>query len=266
MTPGELSANVLGEVAEDHPNVLHDLPATDYHALPGISSSMIRKLARAPEYLLEEPASSPAIVAGSIMHALVIEQREDFLVFDGPPSERTKATKAFREAAAKVDLPLLLPGEAKMYRQSAKEVRQRLEGALKGQYRTEVSLVSHEAGKRVLRARLDMLEVQTGEIVDFKFTTRNIHEWHWVFKDKRYDLQVAHYVDLATRLGLSGLRPRFVFIVVNIGPPLLMRKISISAAAIAGYRNEWLQRVEEMRARAEARDWTSAVSEEVWEA
>ena len=100
----------------------------------------------------------PQAVIGSIMHALVIEQTEVFNVFDGPPSERTKATKAlqggrrgFRPAPAAARR-----GEV-LYRGAAKEVRHRLEGVLSGDHRTEVSLVRHDGGKDVLRARLDVL-------------------------------------------------------------------------------------------------------------
>ena len=241
MTPTELSAKVLGKVAADHPSASYDMPMADYHDMPGISSSMVRNMARAPEFLLHEPTLGPQAVIGTIMHSLVIEQKEVFNVFDGPPSERTKATKAYREADEKSDLPLLLPAEAKLYRSSAKEVIRRLEAVLSGEHRTEVSLVHHDGGSKVLRARLDVLIENRGEIIDFKFTGRNISEWQWVYRDKRYDLQVAHYVDIASRLGLVPLSARFVFVVVNIGPPLLMRKIVISSAAMAEYRVEWLQ-------------------------
>ena len=54
-------------------------------------------------------------------------------------------------------------------------------------------------------------------------------------------------MDIASRLGLVPLSARFIFIVVNIGPPLLMRKIVISSAAMAEYRTEWLRLVTEMR-------------------
>lgn len=139
-----------------------------YRALPGLNWSMLKHLVLGSPLHYRHALDSPddnttGRLIGRAVHALVLEGREDFAVWDG--DRRGKAWQEYRDAHAGVDI--LRATEAATVRAMAEAVLRHPHAvaALEGQ--REVSL-TWERGGRACKGRLDCLTADG--VTDLKST------------------------------------------------------------------------------------------------
>jgi len=206
------------------PGVYHNMPAAEYHSSPGLSKSMMGKLAKSPAHLkawMDNPSEeTPAMRTGTLVHMCVLEPDQWGLMIDEPQCD--KRTTEGKQMWSEFDRSV--PKNRRLYkgeRQHAEAIRDALYANpvvddLLAAGRSEVSLFARHNSGTLLRCRLDRLSPDA--IIDIKTTvdaspeafTRNVCSM-------LYHLQDAHYLDLAERCGLSV--KRFMFIAVEKNPP-----------------------------------------------
>lgn len=224
-----------------------DIPAEQYHALPGVSQSMLKELRdRSPAHLrwrLDHPQpSTPAQVLGAAVHDCVLlpDSFDRAWVRGIEGDGRTKAVKEAREAlmAEHPEATVLKPEDydtcmaIRNAIASHPKARQLLIGD------AELSAVwTDERTGLLCRGRYDLLGHKTGTIVDLKTTlcasTTAFSRSIWQYG---YHIQAAHYLAGAHALRLPY--DRFAFVAVEKAPPYAVALFELAMPAIADGRRE----------------------------
>lgn len=208
----------------------------DYHSdLTHIGSTMIREYRRSPAryrdlYVtrtIERDPPSPAMVLGSLTHALIDDKdawQTEFLLADGCNSRRGKAWDAYAEEAARRGLTPILEEQLATAKAMASSVLTHPLAAqlLGGNGPVEQAIRwQHPCGLK-LKCKPDkvLLDPACDIVIDLK-TSRDPGPDAWprlAYWAYQYHLQAALYLDGVASLG--GHRPGdFVFIVVGNDAP-----------------------------------------------
>lgn len=216
------------------PNVIHDMPAADYHAHPAVSKSVLDKIARSPLHarayldgVRDEPTA--AMQFGTALHAAVLEPlrfANEYAVFDG--DRRTKDGKARYEALQASGTSIISAGDFDAITAMAVAVRNhRIAGSLLQDGVAEASVFwQHPPTGLELKCRPDYWIRERGLVVDIKTCedasptgfARSVAAY-------RYHVQAAHY-----RNGTGA--SRFVFIAIEKKAPYAVATYELDVAAL----------------------------------
>lgn len=210
--------------------IVRDMPETEYHAHPALSSTGARKLLQSPalyrHYISQPEDPKPAFDLGTLVHSRVLGVGAQIAVYPAAmlASNGAASTSAAKEWAAHQREAGLIPmkedaaeevlrmGEAVLAHTGARRI---LEAAPE----REVSLFATDPETGVdIRARFDIYgpecaDLKTCRDASPKGFTRAVWE-------HRYDVQAEHY--LKVRELVVGDRPRFRFIAVESSAPYLV--------------------------------------------
>lgn len=196
------------------PGTYNDLSNADYHAeTEWLSASQLK--AQLPE-LYTQPSGRDALDFGTALHAEVLGNGDPIQVYDYA-SWRSKAAEQAREEADGRGVTPVLTGDMKRITGMAKAVTghdqaRALLHDLPGD--SEVSLFVEDPDGQRFKARPDRLLTDAGVIVDLKSTIAKPGEKSLarVVVDRGYDVQAAHYLEVARLAGLEVDTFAFVFV------------------------------------------------------
>lgn len=209
--------------------VHEDIPEPTYHALPGLSSTGIKKMLDAPavfrQYQEQGEAPREAFDAGSAAHAKilgvgsgVIAYPDEHLTKSGNVSTK-KDTVTWAEEQRAAGLVPVSPGQIAAVNAMAEAVLAHPDaGPLLEHGMAEVSLIwdDPETGARC-RGRIDYVRTDT-LLVDLKTAeSPRPATWNYKAEDHGYFEQAVHYGN-GWEL-LTGVRARFLTVVVDKKPP-----------------------------------------------
>ena len=212
-----------------------DLPAADYHALPGASASQLRTLWQStPAHLkasLDEPReTTAAMMLGTLAHSVILEPDKPLPGIVIQPDEYepgkkwTNAAKVCKEWRAAQEQAGLLVLKADEYDavlgMSSAIADHQIAGPMLENGKPEVSLVTHDTANGIpVRARLDFVPDGAPFLADVK-TTQDASARG--FERKAYEsgfhIQAALYLALWNSL-TGETRTGFRFIVCEQKPP-----------------------------------------------
>lgn len=199
----------------DTPAKIVSLSEREYRAAEGLSQSLFKEFVKSPKHYIEalknpkEPTKD--MLFGTCFHAVML-QPDPFSVFavkkkvDGRTNEGKAYNKEFAEEnAGKIVIDEDEYANIKGMRESVlehPEVRMLYDKGIK----MELPII----GKRhcnngtdiILKGLLDMYDIETGYIYDFKKCQSADESFKWSVRDRRYDLQGIHYGWLITMCGL----------------------------------------------------------------
>lgn len=223
---------------------LYKVSDKDYHSLPYVSSSFLKKIVNESMYSAQESMKNPievelendsknltALTFGTAFHELVLDPEQfvkNFVYIPRGYDGRTKEGKAFKEEYAnhhwinQVD-QLKLEGMA--YNLNDNEIYQEYkEGGL-----TEIACFWVDKETRLqCKAKFDLINRDKG-ILDLKSTRvtdiSNDTKLFWEYRDYGYDIQARHYLAglLATT---ENTIPHFMFTFVQKTKPFDSRNVS----------------------------------------
>lgn len=250
---------VLAEPAIMHG--VYDIPADQYHASPGLSSSGARKLLT---------PSCPAIFdyergqgekhrrvfdIGTVAHTILLGTGSEPHVVDADNYLTKLAKKDRDEAYARGDVPLL-PDEFDAVQEMVAVARRHPRVAdLLAEGQPEQSLFWTDAETGVpCRARLDWL--RSDAVVDYKSST-SAAPGHIakVVADFGYHVQAAMYLAGAVELGLLPADAPFYFIFQSKQPPHLIKVVELDETALEIGREKFEQALEVFRDCTESGIW-----------
>jgi exodeoxyribonuclease VIII len=220
-------------------SLIHNMPAEDYHALPGLNSSRLKIMAsKTPMHANadREREETLSLRLGTAVHAATLEpvefERRFFIAPQERPDMRTKAGKDL--AAVNVQIATNL-GASLLWYDEGEEVRQmrgqiwshpRASEILSGALSEVVATWQDGETGQDCKARFDVIrptggapELRTAFLADIKTTAKGAgpREFARVVADYYYHLQAAHYV---TGAEANGLRiDGFIFIAIETAPP-----------------------------------------------
>lgn len=222
------------------PGLYYDIPEAEYHALPGLSSTGIKRILDCPARYVHEAENRTEKAAydiGHAVHAKVLGVGLDIEIIqttakDGARSDatdlRTKSAQEHRDqirAAGKV--PMLAAEYAEVEATARAVLSHPDATALLAGGHPEVSLLwdDPETGVRC-RGRLDYLHAAP-VVVDLKTTrTANPADFARTAASYGYDAQAAHYLT-----GLAATRgdtdARFIHVLVEPEPPHLVSVVEL---------------------------------------
>lgn len=237
---------------------IHTIPADQYHADPTSQPSLSASIAKllCNESPLHAWAAHPKLNAqyerrdedkfdlGTVCHAVFLEGQAAVELVDAP-DWRTKAAQEERfQARVQGKTPLLKKQWPEII-DTVTAARKQLAGhqadppPFQGG-KPEQTLVWEEAGV-VCRSRLDWLRDDFAAVDDLKFTSRsaNPRSWSRTIFGLGYDIQAEMYSRGVERL--TGVRPDFRLVVVEVTPPYAVSVISLApdAATIARKKVDW---------------------------
>ena len=209
-----------------------DIPEEEYHALPGLSSTGIKKMLDAPavfeQYLREGEKPRTVFDVGSAAHAKILGVGAGVIAYPPEhltPSGNVSTKKATEECAAEQRAAGLTPVSpdqiARVDAMAEAVLRHPDAGPLLEHGQPEVSLLwdDPETGAR-LRGRIDYVRTDT-LLVDLKTAEGpRPATWGGVSAKLRYPEQSVHYCE-GWRV-LTGAVPRFVQVVVDKVAPHLV--------------------------------------------
>lgn len=213
--------------------IIHDMPAAQYHAAPGINKSLLDQVARSPLHARAyldgvKQDATPAMVFGSAFHSAVLEPEKfasEYAVFDG--DRRTKDGKArYEELSARATVISATDHDA--ITAMAKAIRHHQNAGKLLQDGVAETSVFWEDGDSGLgmKCRADWMR-SDGIIVDVK-TCEDASPAGFAksVATYRYHVQAAHY--------LSGCQAdRFLFVAVEKKAPYAVAVYELDADAIA---------------------------------
>lgn len=235
-----------------------DLPASDYHAMPGASASQLRTLWQStPAHLrasLDAPrAATSALKLGTLAHSVVLEPDKPLPGVAIQPDEYepgkkwTNAAKLCKDWRAEQEAAGLMVLKADEYDAAFAMARNLAThpsaGPLLTDGRPEVSLVVRDETNGIdCRARVDWLPNSHAAIVDLK-TTSDASERAFTKKayDLGYHIQAAFYLDLWNALMPSEPRSAFFFVVVENTSPFAVNVFECSPEFVALGRQHYQQ-------------------------
>jgi hypothetical protein len=207
--------------------LIPDLSLTDYLAHEGVSASRLWAFHnRSPwhaRYGHREP--TPAMNAGSLLHALVLEPESverRFYRFEG--AMRTKDKRAERDAVLEQGLEIVREGDWEMIETEAGLIRDSIHDILRGA-ETEQTLIWTEVPCVMAKARPDL--VTTDGLADIK-RVRNGHPQAFLGACRRYGWhwQAAWYMRGARECGLDAGNGGWRWIVVEAEGPVTVYSVS----------------------------------------
>ncbi|MDE1170892.1 MAG: PD-(D/E)XK nuclease-like domain-containing protein [Verrucomicrobium sp.] len=236
------------------PGIYHDMPEGEYHSAPGVSATILKAMRRSPAHMRvkladREDEDTPF---GTIFHRRMLEpERYKAEIVIIPPDAPKRPTEAQRNAAKPspktleqiawwADFDAKTEGKEIISATDASNIEKmamavlghRIAGEIfRSEYRTEVSLfIDDPVTGLPIRCRVDLLSGVV--MVDIK-TTYDASDWQFakIIDQMGYHLQAAHYMRIATLLGLAP--ERFIFIAVEAKPPYGVNTFEIGAASLA---------------------------------
>ena len=236
--------------------IFDDLPASTYHAAPGLSNSMLKNLEPTPAhlvaYLTGEREVTPAMVLGTLTHSLVLEPDKGLPRISIKPDDLRRNSKAFKAWEAEQNGNLIIGQDAfdSLLGMTASIARHPFASKALRNGRTELSLFSNkvlEDGREpVLRKmRLDFAPL-TNYLCDVK-TCLDASEVEFgkTMLNMGYHRQAAWYLDIWNDLHPQDQREGFLFIAVEKSAPYAVACYFLEPEAISLGRsvNEKLARV-----------------------
>lgn len=220
-------SNLAERIEDLAPGIYRDLPSAQYHALPYVSSSFLKRFRRNPASALLPVEQTLAMVLGSASHAYSLEGDRAFLdgyaVLPAGIDRRTKAGKeewAMFEAANQ--------GKTLLTRDQADAVlgidnslkTHPLASMLLKRGTPELSLVwdDAETGLRC-KARID-LDPHRLALIDYK-TCADVGKFDRQMVGLNYDIQAAAYSMGATACGID--HDVFIFVAAETSEPYPVR-------------------------------------------
>ncbi len=222
--------------------IFHGISIEQYRRMPGLSKSQFDLLHESPQIFDEfrrgiyVPEQTPAMQMGSFVHAVVLEDRRDFVVqpamiedengvsikWDG----RKTICKLWTEAQIK---SIITQGESDKIEAMARAcVFDPLASKLLGAGKAEVSLFALDPDGRAFKARPDW--VGADYFADIKTTidastdafSKEIHS-------RRYHVQAALYLQVARWLGMPQTKFYFIAVQKSNPPRINVRELHESA-------------------------------------
>ena len=225
---------------------------------------MLKLLSRSPAHLKaaldKPPKPTPAMVLGTLAHALILENRVEYHIKPDDYDGRTKAGRSWKDAHS--DKPALSIDEAEVLAEMREAVLVHPVAAalLSGAGgRAEVSLFGADlVTGQPRKARLDWLTYSqdgTPWIADIKTcedaSPEAFMRASW---SMRYHVQAAYYVDLLHHV-LGGERPVFVFVAVEKEPPYACAVYRPTADALRIGDETWRRDLDRYAQCAERNEW-----------
>lgn len=224
------------------PGILTDLPAADYHALPGASASRLRVIwKQSPAHLraeMDTPGeTTAAMMLGTLAHALILEPQkplpklavapEKFDVKGGRNTTEYKTWKAAAVAAGEIIVSI--KEHATLHGMAAAVAAHPTASVILARGQSEVTLKANDRANGVpIRARLDFIPDGVEFLVDVKTTCdaspRAFAKKCW---EEGYHIQAALYLDLFNAL-TGEARTGFKFIAVESSAPYLVAVYTMS--------------------------------------
>lgn len=207
-------AEQLPDVPGLEPGIHHNIPAADYHALPYVSSSYLKKLCSNPFSAKVPTEVTAAMNIGSAVHAFTLEGEAAFLAeFAVAPScdKRTTAGKAqFAEfQVANIGKTIITADEFETVLACHASLNSHPLSSLflmESAGQPEVTLIwdDQETGLRC-KARLDRLPDPSKKTVFDLKTCRDASRRGFMRSicDLNYDIQAGHYLNGAIACGLA---------------------------------------------------------------
>lgn len=226
------------------PGFYPDLPADQYHSSPGVSKSMLDRLARSPAHLKYGQAEpTPAQAFGTAVHCAILEpdafEQRYYL-----GSEARRGSKEWQrleeQAAGRLILKPAEWDQLQAMRDSVHAHPSARELLRQGQ--AEVSVFWQDEETTLLcRARPDYLRLDQDAIIDLKTSTNaSVRAFARDGGQYRYFVQDAYYRDGV--LKASGLTiSTFCFLVVEKDPPYAVGLYELTANAVARGRAVYQQ-------------------------
>lgn len=197
--------------------IVYDMPSKDYHMAKGVSASYLKRFAQCPAAVLVSMESSPAMMLGSALHALVLEDIAPTVAPDC--DKRSNAGKAAHEAfaAANAGKDIITADQSLLCygMQSAIQAHPFAAQMVKGQTEVSVFWTDAETGLDC-KARFDC--ISSGCVVDLKSCTDASQKGFLrAVCNFNYDLQAAWYLSgaMANEMGLES----FCFVAVQNKEP-----------------------------------------------
>lgn len=260
------------------PGVVHDLPASEYHAHPALSSSVVADMALMPpaqaqakwlrRRLADEkraadpaPANATALEFGTVAHTAILEPdaiEREYMVAERP-NLRTNAGKeqwAESHAMARALGKVLVSQEDYDTARAMRDALHRLPAAsLLRSGHAEVSLFAHDPDLGVdLRSREDWMPTEPGIQLDVK-TARSVSPEDFGRDAIRlgYHVKAAHY--RRVRQLLSDEPPTFVWLAIEKEPPYLAADYWVEPGMWPAFESEWRRAVATWKDCTESGAW-----------
>lgn len=211
---------------------LDDMPASDYHAHPGVGSTTLKTLAKHPpavyRHRMDHPEHKTAFEMGTVAHSVILEGDWSGVEIIYAKDRRTKAVQEREKAARWAGKIPLLAHEAvrvwAMYRAVMNHPEAR---ELLTEHTAERSYFAEIDGAPV-KARPDALKGST--VIDLKTTSADLGSIERSVASFGYHIQQAHYTDVMRTCGQEV--EDFVFIFVSTTAPHLVRVVRLEECAV----------------------------------
>jgi exodeoxyribonuclease VIII len=227
------------------PGLYFDLPMRDYLAEPALSKHALDALHRSPmEYRLQQDGlltveQSPAMLFGSLLHGLVLEDRQDWITPPATyPSEKgekpwTMAANYCKAWRDEQTMPIVSREDEGVLLGVAESVRKDpLASQLLTGGHAEVSMFAEYDG-RPCKGRADYLNTHCGYFVDLKTTTdASTAAFSREIVNRRYEVQFALYWKLLAVLGYKILDTYFIAVEKTEPYRVNVRKLKSSALEV----------------------------------
>jgi hypothetical protein len=233
---------VIGKVDSDTlellpPGVYKDIPPEQYHALPYLSSSFLKRFRKNPASALLPDEDKACYALGGASHAYSLEGESAFLAgFAVAPSGINRRTTAGKEEWARFETAnasktILTPEQATAVFGIDKSLKSHpLASKLLNHGNPELTLIwdDHETGLR-MKARID-LDPECRALIDYK-TSADVGKFDRQIVTLNYDIQGGHYSIGATECNVE--HDVFIFVAAETSEPYPVRCGFLAA--------EWMQ-------------------------
>lgn len=227
-----------------NPGIYKDISEKDYHALPYLGSSTLKRFKFNP-YASQQPfeasdALTKSMQLGSATHKLVLEGRQAYeanYAISPKFNMRTNAGKAEAEAFyATASKNIIDADQAEAVEGMAKSLLDHPASKLmlnKGA--NEVTVIwQDETTGLMCKARPD--DYSNGVAMDLK-TCSDVSKFQWSIRDLAYDIQAAHYTEGLVQNGAEC--EAFVFIAVQSSKTYPVRVGQLTPEHITYAKAEW---------------------------
>ncbi len=242
-----------------------DISPDEYHARPGLSSSIAKViLAQSPAHAKEArgKVATKAMDRGSVIHRLLLGKGKDFAVIEAS-DWRTKAAQIQRDVARDAGLIPVLWEDFQEYNKTAESIR--VQFADRGILLDGVSEIAieweepSEHGQVVCRGMMDHVWLDRGVILDLKITAdaapsaieRSAENFGYAIQRAAYARALA-----ALRPELAG-RIQFLFAFCEPEPPYAINLVEPDGVFRELGERRWLRAVAE---------WARCIATDTWPA
>jgi exodeoxyribonuclease VIII len=222
-----MNGNLAEKIDLLPPGIYKDIPAEQYHALPYVSSSFLKKFRSNPASALLPVEQTPSMILGSASHAYSLEGDAEFLAgFVVAPSGINKRTNAGKEEWASFELAnqnktILTVEQAQAVFGIDKSLKSHpLASLLLKRGNPELTLIWDDptTGLRC-KARID-LDPERRALIDYK-TCADVAKFERQMVSLNYPIQAAHYSNGATICELH--HDTFIFLAAETSEPYPVR-------------------------------------------